>query len=125
MGSSENAATKKVSGSAKGLLILVLLVVAAWAIFKIITPGNFGSPKNMLSYFEASLMVATGAVGFLATLGSNMSPSFVRRHHKALNRLQKLFTFGTKDGWLDENFVGTKDILWMMDSNDPFLGNNQ
>ena len=64
MGSSENAATKKVSGSVKGFLILLLLVVAAWAVFKIITPGNFGSPRNMLSYFEASLMVATGAVGF-------------------------------------------------------------
>ena len=72
MGSSENAAARKLSGSVKGYLILVLLVVAAWAIFKIITPGNFGSPKNLLSYFEASLMVATGAVGFFFVMVMGM-----------------------------------------------------
>ncbi len=55
---------KKLSGTAKGYLILIGLVVASWAIFKIITPGNFGSPKAMLSYFQASLIAATGAIGF-------------------------------------------------------------
>lgn len=62
--SNSTASQKKLSGSMLGFLILILLVVAAWAVFKIITPGNFGSPRNLLSYFEASLMVATGAVGF-------------------------------------------------------------
>ncbi|MCR5161749.1 MAG: ABC transporter permease [Lachnospiraceae bacterium] len=47
-----------------GFLVLFLLVVGSWAVFKIITPHNFGSPKNLLSYFEASLMVSAGAVGF-------------------------------------------------------------
>ena len=47
-----------------GYLILVLLVILSWAIFKILTPANFGSPSNMLSYFQASLIATTGAVGF-------------------------------------------------------------
>lgn len=55
---------KKLTGQAAGYLILAALVVASWAIFKILTPGNFGSPKNLLSYFEASLLAAVGAVGF-------------------------------------------------------------
>ena len=55
---------KKLTGQAAGYLILALLVVASWAVFKILTPGNFGSPKNLLSYFEASLLAAVGAVGF-------------------------------------------------------------
>ncbi|MBP5701170.1 MAG: ABC transporter permease [Lachnospiraceae bacterium] len=40
------------------------MVLISWGIFKVITPDNFGSPKNMLSYFEASLLAAVGAVGF-------------------------------------------------------------
>jgi len=55
---------KKLTGQAAGYLILALLVVASWAVFKILTPGNFGSPKNLVSYFEASLLAAVGAVGF-------------------------------------------------------------
>ncbi|MDY6324683.1 MAG: ABC transporter permease [Catonella sp.] len=52
------------SGKKGGYLILILLVIASWAVFKIITPGNFGSAKSMLQYFQAGLMAATGAVGF-------------------------------------------------------------
>ena len=54
----------KMSGKVKGYLILAVLVVAAWAVFKILTPGNFGSPSNLISYFQAGLMAATGAIGF-------------------------------------------------------------
>ncbi|MCH4191647.1 MAG: ABC transporter permease [Butyrivibrio sp.] len=54
----------KMSGSLGGYLILLGMVAASWAIFKVITPGNFGSPENMLQYFQASLIAATGAVGF-------------------------------------------------------------
>ncbi len=65
MGSSESLTAKnKLTGKAMGFLVLFLLVVGSWAVFKIITPHNFGSPKNLLSYFEASLMVSAGAVGF-------------------------------------------------------------
>ena len=62
--SSETTIKKKLTGQAAGYLILAALVVASWAIFKILTPGNFGSPKNLVSYFEASLLAAVGAVGF-------------------------------------------------------------
>ena len=55
---------KRLSGGVKGYLLLLLMVLVSWGIFKVITPDNFGSPKNMLSYFEASLLAAVGAVGF-------------------------------------------------------------
>ncbi len=61
--STENAGNK-LSGQVKGYLLLIILVIISWGIFKIITPNNFGSAKNMLSYFEASLLAAVGAVGF-------------------------------------------------------------
>ena len=66
MGSSvvETTGKKKLSGTAKGYLILFGLVVLSWLIFKILTPSNFGSPANMLSYFQASLIATVGAVGF-------------------------------------------------------------
>ena len=65
MGSSNTAsAGKRMSGTVKGYIILALLVVASWLVFKIATPKNFGSPSNMLSYLEASLIAAVGAVGF-------------------------------------------------------------
>ena len=62
MGSS--AGKKKLGGKARGYLILVILIVAAWAIFKVITPSNFGSPANLLTYFQASIIEAVGACGF-------------------------------------------------------------
>ena len=65
MGSTERVKKGgKLSGRTMGFLILILLVVASWAVFKVITPGNFGSPKNLLSYFESSLMISAGAAGF-------------------------------------------------------------
>lgn len=65
MGSStKTAEAKKLSGKTKGYLILLVLLILSWAIFKVITPGNFGSPSQMLQYFQAGLLAATGAVGF-------------------------------------------------------------
>ncbi len=61
--SNENTG-KKLSGQIKGYILLLLLVLISWGIFKVISPDNFGSPKNLLSYFEASLLAAVGAVGF-------------------------------------------------------------
>ncbi|MCR4923862.1 MAG: ABC transporter permease [Lachnospiraceae bacterium] len=55
---------KKISGAVKGYLILFLLVVLSWGIFKIITPDNFGSPSDLLKYFETGIIEAVGAVGF-------------------------------------------------------------
>ncbi len=53
--------TKKISGKTMGYVILIGLVIVSWAIFKILTPHNFGSFSNMLNYFEASL-IATVSV---------------------------------------------------------------
>ena len=64
MNKSSETVGKKLSGQVKGYLLLILLVILSWGIFKIITPNNFGSAKNMLSYFEASLLASVGAVGF-------------------------------------------------------------
>ena len=61
---SSKTGMKTLSGQTKGYLLLIFLVFLSWGIFKVITPTNFGSPKNMLSYFEASLLAAVGAVGF-------------------------------------------------------------
>ena len=55
---------KTLSAKALGYLILVFLVILSWAVFKILTPKNFGSADNLLSYFQASLIATTGAVGF-------------------------------------------------------------
>lgn len=62
--STKTAERKKLSGRSRGYLILFVLLILSWAIFKIITPGNFGSPSQILQYFQASLLAATGAVGF-------------------------------------------------------------
>lgn len=61
----------------------------------------------------------TAAVGVLATMGSNWSPEFVRKHAGALKKVQGLFSGG--NGWVDSDFLGFKDVMRMMDTNDPFL----
>lgn len=64
MNTSARADGRKLDGKTRGYLVLLLLIVVSWAVFKIITPKNFGSPANMLQYFQAGLMAATGAIGF-------------------------------------------------------------
>ena len=59
-----------------------------------------------------------GAVGAVASLGSNLSPDFLREHAEVASALQKMF--GGK-GWITNDFLGFRDIVKMMDSNDPFL----
>ena len=73
MDSTKNAVGgKKMSTKVKGYLILFALVFVSWLIFKILTPDNFGSPENMLSYFQASLIASAGAVGFYFVLVMGM-----------------------------------------------------
>lgn len=73
MDSTKNAVSgKKMSAKVKGYLILFALVFVSWLIFKILTPDNFGSPENMLSYFQASLIASAGAVGFYFVLVMGM-----------------------------------------------------
>ena len=73
MDSTKNAVGgKKMSAKVKGYHILFALVFVSWLIFKILTPDNFGSPENMLSYFQASLIASAGAVGFYFVLVMGM-----------------------------------------------------
>ncbi len=55
---------KNLSGATKGYIVLVSLVFLSWAIFKVLTPENFGTPENLLNYFQASLIATVGAIGF-------------------------------------------------------------
>ncbi|MGN0915616.1 MAG: ABC transporter permease [Succinivibrio sp.] len=55
---------KNLSGATKGYIVLISLVFLSWLIFKILTPENFGSYSNLLSYFQASLIATVGAIGF-------------------------------------------------------------
>lgn len=68
------------------------------------------------------------AVGTMATFFSNVAPDFARKHHKGINAIQQALTLGLSEklggmpaDWLNENFIGFKDIIEMMDTNDPFL----
>ncbi len=54
----------KLSGATKGYIVLIALVFLSWLIFKILTPDNFGSPENLMAYFQASLIATVGAIGF-------------------------------------------------------------
>ena len=70
--SANKAGRKKLSGKGTGYLVLAALVIVSWAVFMVLTPGNFGKPSNLLSYFEASLMVSAGAVGFFFVMVMGM-----------------------------------------------------
>lgn len=54
-----------------GIGLLLLLVILFWGIFKIITPGNFGSANKLLSYLQSSLIYAVGGCGlyFICAMG--------------------------------------------------------
>lgn len=54
-----------------GIILLLLLVLFFWAIFKILAPNNFGSLAKMSSYLESSLIYAVGGCGlyFIVVMG--------------------------------------------------------
>ena len=60
----QNMSKKKLSSTIKGYLILCLMIFVSWLVFKLLTPDNFGTMDNMLSYFQASLIASAGAVVF-------------------------------------------------------------
>ena len=68
---------KNISAKCSGYLILVFLVILSWAVFKILSPENFGSPTNLLSYFQASLIATTGAVGFYFVMVMGMFDFYI------------------------------------------------
>ena len=56
--------TNKVFGRYYGIALLVILAFVFWAIFKILTPGNFGSLDKMYYYLQSSIIYSVGACGF-------------------------------------------------------------
>ena len=68
----QNMSKKKLSSTIKGYLILCLMIFVSWLVFKLLTPDNFGTMDNMLSYFPASLLATAGAVGFYLVIVMGM-----------------------------------------------------
>ncbi|MBQ9274182.1 MAG: ABC transporter permease [Succinivibrio sp.] len=62
----------QLSGANKGYIVLTALVFLSWLIFKILTPDNFGSPSNLVAYFQASLITTVGAIGFYFVMDMGM-----------------------------------------------------
>ena len=59
-----------------------------------------------------------GAVGAFATLMGNISPEFVRRHSESLS---KVFAALRGTGLITRDFIGERDFVQLLQSNDPFL----
>lgn len=68
----QSMSRKKMSSTIKGYLILCLMIFVSWLVFKLLTPDNFGTLDNMLSYFQASLIASAGAVGFYLVIVMGM-----------------------------------------------------
>jgi len=61
-----------------------------------------------------------GAVGAMSTIGSNWKwvGDWMKEHPDLANKVRGMF--GGK-AWITHDYIGMKDIVRMMDSNDPFL----
>ena len=66
--------------------------------------------------FESS----AAAVGFWTMMSSNFAPGTARKLDKATEKFDKIFKTNFHDT-INKNFVGFKDIVDMMDTDDPFL----
>lgn len=63
---------KKLKGTkAYGYLMLAAMVLFFYAVFKILTPSNFGSPDNLYSYLQSSIIYSVGGCGlyFIVVMG--------------------------------------------------------
>ena len=54
-----------------GFMILAAMVIFFYALFKFLTPTNFGSPANLFSYFQSSIIYSVGGCGlyFIVVMG--------------------------------------------------------
>lgn len=54
-----------------GVFLLLLLVLIVWAVFKILTPGNFGNPSDLISYLQSAIIYSVGGCGlyFIVVMG--------------------------------------------------------
>ena len=46
-----------------GFMILAVMVLFFYAVFKFLSPSNFGSPANLFSYFQSSIIYSVGGCG--------------------------------------------------------------
>lgn len=56
--------TNKAFGRYYGIALLIIMAFVFWAIFKILTPDNFGSMDKMYFYLQSSIIYSVGACGF-------------------------------------------------------------
>lgn len=63
--------TNKVFGRFYGLMLLVLMAAFFYAVFKILTPSNFGTLENLYFYLQSSIIYSVGACGlyFIVVMG--------------------------------------------------------
>lgn len=63
--------TNKVFGRFYGLILLMLMAALFFAVFKILTPSNFGSLENLYFYLQSSIIYSVGACGlyFIVVMG--------------------------------------------------------
>ena len=54
-----------------GILMLAAMVAFFYAVFKILTPDNFGSPDRLYSYLQSSIIYSVGGCGlyFIVVMG--------------------------------------------------------
>lgn len=54
-----------------GLLILAAIALFFYAVFKVLSPSNFGSAANLFSYFQSSIIYSVGGCGlyFIVVMG--------------------------------------------------------
>ena len=54
-----------------GISLLVLMTLFFWALFKVLSPSNFGSSRQMVDYFQTSIQYAVGGCGlyFIVVMG--------------------------------------------------------
>lgn len=54
-----------------GVGLLLVITAVCWALFKVLTPGTFGSPDQILTYLQTGLIYAVGGCGlyFIVVMG--------------------------------------------------------
>ncbi len=54
-----------------GIGLLILIAIVIWAVFKLLTPSNFGDPEKLISYLQTALIHAIGGCGlyFICVMG--------------------------------------------------------
>ncbi len=71
MNTLNNIRNNKTFGRFYGILLLILLAVFVFGLFKILTPGNFGTPEKLFYYLQSSIIYSVGACGlyFIVVMG--------------------------------------------------------